>query len=130
MNNQINLETSQTPEIPQTLSFGASSGLSLEENFDFGETKQTIVHIRVQQRNGRKMWTIVENLRDCVGGDRKKLEYLFDKLKKTFHCGGVLTEDPNLGLVVTLQGDHRAGVLDFLVKNEIVEKENIKMHGS
>ena len=37
--------------------------------------------------------------------------------------------DPEYGLVISLQGDHRQGVVDFLVSEEIVPKEMIMVHG-
>ncbi|KAF7805814.1 protein translation factor SUI1-like protein [Senna tora] len=54
------------------------------------------VHVRVQQRNGRKSLTTVQGL---------KKEYSYSKilkdLKKEFCCNGTVVEDPELGQVCT-----------------------------
>jgi translation initiation factor SUI1 len=102
---------------------------ALDDGMNFGNKTYSTVHIRIQQRNGRKAWTFVENLLDHVDNDKKKVELLVEKFKKTFCCGGSLTEDPELGLIITLQGDHRTKIRDFLATNKIVEKEHIKVHG-
>ena len=52
------------------------------------------VHVRVQQRNGRKSLTTVQGL---------KKEYSYNKilkdLKKEFCCNGTVVQDPELGQV-------------------------------
>ncbi|KAJ8761739.1 hypothetical protein K2173_004548 [Erythroxylum novogranatense] len=82
------------------------------------------VHIRIQQRNGRKSLTTVQGL---------KKEYSYNKilkdLKKEFCCNGTVVQDPELGQVIQLQGDQRKNVSLFLVQEGIVKKENIKIHG-
>ena len=61
-----------------------------------------IVHIRIQQRNGRKTLTTVQGLSS---------EYDFKKIvkvaKKEFACNGTVVEHPEYGEVVQLQGDQR-----------------------
>ncbi|XP_024029974.1 protein translation factor SUI1 homolog 1 [Morus notabilis] len=82
------------------------------------------VHVRVQQRNGRKSLTTVQGL---------KKQYSYSKilkdLKKEFCCNGTVVQDPELGQVIQLQGDQRKNVSTFLVQAGIVKKENIKIHG-
>ena len=55
------------------------------------------VHVRVQQRNGRKSLTTVQGL---------KKEYSYNKilkdLKKEFCCNGTVVQDPELGQVCLL----------------------------
>jgi translation initiation factor 1 len=52
------------------------------------------VHVRIQQRNGRKSLTTVQGL---------KKEYSYNKilkdLKKEFCCNGTVVQDPELGQV-------------------------------
>ncbi|MFS8025570.1 putative SUI1 domain-containing protein [Helianthus anomalus] len=64
------------------------------------------VHIRIQQRNGRKSLTTVQGL-------KKEFSYnkILKDLKKEFCCNGTVVQDPQLG---------KAG---------IVKKEHIKIHG-
>ncbi|KAK7257527.1 hypothetical protein RIF29_31562 [Crotalaria pallida] len=91
---------------------------------DSGAGTKEYVHVRVQQRNGRKSLTTVQGL---------KKEYSYTKilkdLKKEFCCNGTVVQDPELGQVIQLQGDQRKNVSTFLVQAGIVKKENIKLHG-
>ena len=82
------------------------------------------VHIRIQQRNGRKSLTTVQGL---------KKEFSYDKilkdLKKEFCCNGTVVQDKELGKVIQLQGDQRKNASNFLVQAGIVKKDQIKIHG-
>ncbi|KAG6502158.1 hypothetical protein ZIOFF_042047 [Zingiber officinale] len=82
------------------------------------------VHIRIQQRNGRKSLTTVQGL-------KKEFSYnkILKDLKKEFCCNGTVVQDPELGQVIQLQGDQRKNVSSFLVQAGIVKKEHIKIHG-
>ncbi|XP_071702206.1 protein translation factor SUI1 homolog 2 [Rutidosis leptorrhynchoides] len=82
------------------------------------------VHIRIQQRNGRKSLTTVQGL-------RKELSYekILKDLKKEFCCNGTVVQDKELGKVIQLQGDQRKNVSAFLTKAAIVKKDQIKIHG-
>lgn len=82
------------------------------------------MHIRIQQRNGRKSITIVTGLADDL--DLKRLLKAF---KRNFKCNGALIADDEEGEVIQLQGDQRKNVRDFLVDQEIVHKDSILMHG-
>ncbi|MFS8025572.1 putative NADH:ubiquinone oxidoreductase, 30kDa subunit, SUI1 domain, SUI1 domain superfamily [Helianthus anomalus] len=108
------------------------------------------VHIRIQQRNGRKSLTTVQGL-------KKEFSYnkILKDLKKEFCCNGTVVQDPQLGKVIQLQGDQRKNVSTFLIQviivytiilllfftkrikcvicvffqAGIVKKEHIKIHG-
>lgn len=82
------------------------------------------VHIRVQQRNGKKSLTTVQGLKQAY--DYKKV---LKELKKEFCCNGNVVDDPELGQVIQLQGDQRKNVQDFLTKNKLVKKDQLKIHG-
>ncbi|KAJ3726060.1 eukaryotic translation initiation factor 1 [Lentinula raphanica] len=81
------------------------------------------IHIRIQQRNGRKTLTTVQGLAKQY--DLKKILKAF---KKEFACNGTIHDDEKLGEVIQLQGDQRSKILDFLVEND-VDRSTIKMHG-
>lgn len=89
-----------------------------------GAGSKDYVHVRIQQRNGRKSLTTVQGL---------KKEYSYNKilkdLKKEFCCNGTVVQDPELGQVIQLQGDQRKNVATFLVQAGIVKKDSIKIHG-
>eukprot|EP00884_Botryococcus_braunii_P001159 jgi/Botrbrau1/11043/Bobra.92_2s0014.1 len=82
------------------------------------------VHIRVQQRNGKKSLTTIQGLEKNF--DYKKVLKAF---KKEFCCNGTVVEDEELGNVIQLQGDQRKNVSQFLVQNKIAKKDLIKIHG-
>ncbi|KAA8526489.1 hypothetical protein F0562_008308 [Nyssa sinensis] len=91
---------------------------------DSGAGTKEYVHVRVQQRNGRKSLTTVQGL-------KKEFSYnkILKDLKKEFCCNGTVVQDPELGQVIQLQGDQRKNVSTFLVQAGIVKKEQIKIHG-
>lgn len=83
------------------------------------------VHIRVQQRNGKKCLTTVQGLKKDFSYDK-----ILKDLKKDFCCNGNVVQDKELGKIIQLQGDQRKNVLHFLVqKARIVNKDQIKIHG-
>ncbi|MEE6511167.1 hypothetical protein FKM82_017638 [Ascaphus truei] len=69
------------------------------------------IHIRIQQRNGRKTLTTVQGIADDY--DKKKLVKAF---KKKFACNGTVVEHPEYGEVIQLQGDQRKNACQFLVE--------------
>lgn len=86
--------------------------------------QKVYIHIRIQQRNGKKSLTTVQGL---------KKEFSFEKvlkdLKKEFCCNGTVVQDKELGKVIQLQGDQRKKVSNFLVQAGIAKKDQIKIHG-
>ncbi|KAK9041682.1 hypothetical protein V6N11_016772 [Hibiscus sabdariffa] len=91
---------------------------------DSGAGAKEYVHIRIQQRNGRKSLTTVQGL-------KKEFSYnkILKDLKKEFCCNGTVVQDPELGQVIQLQGDQRKNASTFLVQAGVVKKDNIKIHG-
>eukprot|EP00004_Rigifila_ramosa_P026882 TRINITY_DN853_c0_g1_i1.p1 TRINITY_DN853_c0_g1~~TRINITY_DN853_c0_g1_i1.p1 ORF type:complete len:113 (-),score=42.19 TRINITY_DN853_c0_g1_i1:210-548(-) len=85
------------------------------------------IHIRIQQRNGRKSVTTIQGL-----SSELDLKRILKAFKKNFNCNGTIVtveEKPELGEVIQLQGDHRREVQQFLIDEQISRKENIKIHG-
>ncbi|GAB4823454.1 hypothetical protein N2152v2_010500 [Parachlorella kessleri] len=89
-----------------------------------GGDNKDYVHIRVQQRNGKKCLTTVQGLDQSY--DYKKI---LKALKKEHCCNGTIVEDEDLGKVLQLQGDQRKNVTAFLIGNELCKKDNVKVHG-
>uniref|UniRef100_A0A2K5ZW24 SUI1 domain-containing protein n=1 Tax=Mandrillus leucophaeus TaxID=9568 RepID=A0A2K5ZW24_MANLE len=73
------------------------------------------IHIRIQQRNGRKTLTIVQGIADDY--NKKKPVKAF---KKKFACNGTVIEHPEYGEVIQLQGDQQPG---------LAEDDQLKVHG-
>ncbi|GIQ82706.1 eukaryotic translation initiation factor SUI1 [Kipferlia bialata] len=104
----------------------AETGGSHTHSTDDTKAKRaaSLVHIRIQQRTGRKSITTVQGI------DRR---YNFKKIVKAFKasfcCNGNVVEHPEHGQVIQLQGDHRHAVVSFLVEKKLCKKDQIKLHG-
>merc|ERR1719229_345160 len=89
-----------------------------------------MVHINYQQRNGRKGVTTIVGLPEKV--NFKKLK---TKIKKMYGTGATIVDakDSNgniNGKVLQVQGDLRKAISEFIVRLNIVEKEQIIIHGA
>jgi len=81
------------------------------------------IHIRIQQRNGRKTLTTIQGL--PAEYDPKKV---LKAAKKEFACNGSLVEDDEYGKVIQLQGDQRQQIKTLLTEEGIPAKD-IQVHG-
>lgn len=127
--------------------FGDASGGVIDDG-NKGEVSLGggLVHIRIQQRNGRKTLTTVQGISEEF--DKKKLVRAFKKVQnaklffnikviflnnsflfKEFACNGTVVDHPEYGEVIQLQGDQRTNVCQFLTKIGIVKEEQLKLHG-
>jgi len=89
-----------------------------------GVKGKNYVHIRIQQRNGRKSITTVAGLSPEL--DLKKI---LRALKKEFSCNGTVLEDEQEGQILQMQGDQRNNAAKFLTEQGICAKESVKVHG-
>jgi translation initiation factor 1 len=87
--------------------------------------ERNLVHIRIQQRNGRKCLTLIYGIADDLD-----LHKITKYLKKVYSTNGNVINDPKYGDVIQLQGDQRKNVYDALIEWKITEKETIRVHGS
>lgn len=87
------------------------------------KNKTSKIHIRVQQRTSRKYITIVEGLSNEL--DIKKI---LKSMKKKFVCNGTILKNED-NKIINLSGDHRQKVKDFFIKYNIVDKNDIIIHG-
>ncbi|KAK2196920.1 bifunctional SUI1 domain/Eukaryotic translation initiation factor SUI1/SUI1 domain superfamily [Babesia duncani] len=83
-----------------------------------------LVHIRNQQRNGRKSVTTVQGLEESL--DLKKM---VRALKKEFSCNGTVISHAEYGSIIQLQGDKRQDVVKFLERENLVTPDQIRIHG-
>jgi translation initiation factor 1 len=106
-----------------------------EADDDTGEAKQSqnYIHIRIQQRNGRKTLTTVQGLPKKF--DQKKILKVIKKKFGMFEtrqqredthlqkaaCNGTIVTDSEMGEVIQLQGDQRKDVQEFLVAKDGLE---------
>ncbi|KAL9086261.1 MAG: hypothetical protein Q9159_004267 [Coniocarpon cinnabarinum] len=100
-----------------------------EDNSGEQSTKSqaNYIHIRIQQRNGRKTLTTVQGLPKKF--DQKKI---LKVIKKKFACNGTIVTDTDMGEVIQLQGDQRKDVQEFLVDKKEglgLDSKIIQLHG-
>ncbi|XP_033101791.1 eukaryotic translation initiation factor 1-like [Anneissia japonica] len=102
--------------------------LNVIDPFSDASSKQgnqdTTIHIRIQQRNGRKTLTTVAGISPDY--DKKKI---VKALKKVFACNGTVVQHPEHGEVLQLQGDQRNNVCQFFSDIKLAKKEQLKVHG-
>mmetsp|Transcript_18452 Transcript_18452/g.32066 ORF Transcript_18452/g.32066 Transcript_18452/m.32066 type:complete len:116 (+) Transcript_18452:149-496(+) len=89
-----------------------------------GTQASNYVHIRIQQRNGRKTLTTASGINQEINFDK-----VLKVFKKAFCCNGTIVTDPDLGKVIQLQGDQRKKIAQFLIEEEICKKDQVKIHG-
>ncbi len=90
------------------------------------------VHIRIQQRNGRKCITTIQGLEDDLD-----LKRICKAMKRSFNCNGNVansddTSSGSAGEVIQLQGDQRDNSKQWLLAQEIIlpaEADRIVIHG-
>ena len=92
-----------------------------------GQVQDGFVHVRIQQRKGRKTWTTIQGL-------KAEHEAILSKLKKEFACNGNVDKHPEHGKVLQLQGDQRIKVCAWLsdpkkAKKGLVRGDQLKVHG-
>lgn len=85
------------------------------------------LHIRIQKRNGKKCITTVAGFEEDLDVKR-----ICKAMRKQFSCNGNVIDDEENGEVMQLQGDQRDNVKQWLMDNEIFEKndaDRIVVHG-
>ena len=88
------------------------------------ESERATIHVRIQQRNGKKSLTTIQGI-DAKFDPAKVLKVL----KCQLSCNGSVAVDSKLGTVIQLQGDHRGGVKEFLVRSKLSRSESVMLHG-
>uniref|UniRef100_A0A7S1QWI2 SUI1 domain-containing protein n=1 Tax=Neobodo designis TaxID=312471 RepID=A0A7S1QWI2_NEODS len=86
--------------------------------------KNNEIHIRVQQRNGRKCITTLVGLHPELDFDRLAKEF-----RRRWGCNGIVVDDAEAGKVIQLQGDQREHLTEFLVGEKLAKASNIKIFG-
>jgi translation initiation factor 1 len=86
--------------------------------------EQSKVTITVQKRNGRKCITTVIGMANDL--DLPKIVSYF---KKKYSCNGSIIKDEKFGEVITLSGDQKENMYNFLINEEINKREDIIVKG-
>lgn len=87
-------------------------------------TETSKVHIRIVKRNRRKCVTIVEKI-----PEEFDLKLILKEIKKKFTCGGAIKRDSDDKVFLKITGDKRDEIKNFLIEEEIMEKDRIIVHG-
>lgn len=85
----------------------------INEHFSF-------VDISVQQRNNKKGWTVISNLK----GSKDKIKEFIQKAKKKFSCNGTIDENNN----IRFNGDHKNDLVDLICLEFNLKKEQLRIH--
>ena len=97
----------------------------MDLNFDDDSSfSKNIVTISVQKRNGRQCITSITGMAQDL--DLKKI---ISYLKKKYNCNGSIIKDEQFGEVITLTGDQKENVYNFLIGEEINKKDEIIIKG-
>lgn len=99
----------------------------LANNFTNTILNKPKLHIRIQKRNGKKCITTVEGFEEDLDVRR-----ICKAMRKQFNCNGNVIKDEEDGEVMQLQGDQRQNVKEWLLDNEVFQKnevDRIVMHG-
>lgn len=112
------------------------------------DVQDGLVHIRIQQRSGRKTLTTVQGLsaeydlkkivRACKKVSRPPFDAAFpvsdpslalSLRPQEFACNGTVVEHAEYGEVLQLQGDQRENICQWLTKSGLAKPEQLKVHG-
>ncbi len=86
------------------------------------------IHLRIQQRNGRKCVTTVAGLANDLDVKR-----ICKAMRRKFNVNGSVEKDDDGNEILQLQGDQRENVKRWLIKHEIIAKSEVDcivIHGS
>jgi len=86
------------------------------------DDQRNIIHLYIRQCKNRIVTTIQGFQKEY---DLKKILL---SLKKELNCGGTISHD-NVYETIVLNGDQRDKIINFLIKNNLVDRQNIRIHG-
>lgn len=101
--------------------------IQFEENKLFNDNnlfEESKVTISVQRRNGKKCITTVIGMATDLD-----LPKIISYFKKTYSCNGSILKDEKYGEVITLSGDQKDNMYNFLINEEINKREDIIVKG-
>ncbi|KEG05759.1 translation factor SUI1 [Trypanosoma grayi] len=81
------------------------------------------VHIRVQQRKGKKFVTSVQGLNPALNFRRINREF-----QRRWGCNGTVITTPDAGTVIQLQGNWSEDIKKFLLHENMATEQNLEIH--
>ncbi|KII63199.1 Protein translation factor SUI1 [Thelohanellus kitauei] len=101
------------------------SNITFGDDLDLKQSElQTVIHVRIRPRAGRKCDTFLEGL-----PTKYDLTKILKALRKKFHCNGAIVKREDLTEFIQLTGDQRKNIEKFLLENKFANPSDIKMHG-
>ncbi len=103
------------------------------DSFDLGNSfsnhilNKPKLHVRIQKRNGKKCITTAQGFEEDLDVKR-----ICKAMRKQFNCNGNVIQDEDNGEVLQLQGDQRENVKQWLLDNQVFNKnevDRIVIHG-
>jgi translation initiation factor 1 len=88
------------------------------DSFSSSSINEKKIHLRTQQRNGKKCITTIQGLDADL--DIKRIA---KAMRKQFNCNGTIEEHEQYGEIIQLQGDQRDNVIKWLIEQEILTKQ-------
>jgi translation initiation factor 1 len=81
------------------------------------------VHIRVQQRKGKKFVTTVQGLNQRLNFRRINREF-----QRRWGCNGTVINTQDAGTVIQLQGNWSENIKQFLLDEHMTTENNLEIH--
>lgn len=94
--------------------------------FGSESTENNKIHIRIQQRKGKKSITTVQGLMGFTEIDFKNI---IREMKKKFSCNGKFINNKEYGMIIQLQGDQRVDIREYLMTKYEYKANEIVIHG-
>ena len=94
------------------------------EEIDNNLLKSSKVTITVDKRGGKKCITNVIGMAEDLD-----LHKILSYLKKKHNCSGSILKDEKYGEIMSFTGDQKENIYNFLIKEEIYDKEDIIFKG-
>lgn len=83
------------------------------------------VVIRIQQRAGKKNITTIQGLYQELDFPRLAKEF-----RKRWGCSAIVVEEEKSGSIIQLQGDQRNHLKEFLLEEQLVWPEQLRIMGT
>ncbi|ESO88074.1 hypothetical protein LOTGIDRAFT_145923, partial [Lottia gigantea] len=93
-----------------------------ENEVGSNKVQEGLIHIRIQQRNGRKTLTTVQGIHP-----KYDLKKIVKACKKQYACNGTVSINPEYGECIQLQGDQREKIKEFMMQVGLARPEQIKV---
>lgn len=85
--------------------------------------------IRIEQRNGKKAWTIVENI-EVLKLDNDEVKQLVKFLKKKLSCNGCLKKEKETNVFyIQFQGKHAEFLKTIFEEKKLISDDKITVIG-